>query len=95
MGDPVRAAYDCGGHRVRGPPRPHSAVRKLLRPVAEGLAAIGVDPQAVQDVVITHMHYDHAGNVPLFPKAQFHVQNAEMAYCTGRAMTPRASRRAV
>ena len=37
--------------------------------------------------MITHMHYDHAGNVPLFPKARFHVQDAELAYCTGRAMT--------
>jgi glyoxylase-like metal-dependent hydrolase (beta-lactamase superfamily II) len=60
--------------------------RTLLRPVAAGLAAIGVDPGEVQDVVITHMHYDHAGNVPLFPKARFHVQDAELAYCTGRAM---------
>ncbi|HEY1898189.1 MAG TPA: N-acyl homoserine lactonase family protein [Steroidobacteraceae bacterium] len=61
--------------------------RTLLRPVAEGLAAIGVRPEEVQDVVITHMHYDHAGNVPLFPQARFHVQDAELAYCTGRAMT--------
>ena len=61
--------------------------RTLLRPVAEGLAAIGVRVQEVQDVVITHMHYDHAGNVPLFPQARFHVQDTEMAYCTGRAMT--------
>ncbi len=38
-------------------------------------------------MVITHMHYDHAGNVALFPKARFHVQDAEMAYFTGRAMT--------
>ena len=41
------------------------------------------------DVVITHMHYDHAGNMALFPRARFHVQDAEMAYCTGRAMTHR------
>lgn len=61
--------------------------RTLLRPVAEGLAAIGVQPQEVRDVIITHMHYDHAGNMPLFPNARFHVQDAEMAYCTGRAMT--------
>jgi glyoxylase-like metal-dependent hydrolase (beta-lactamase superfamily II) len=61
--------------------------RTLLRPVAEGLSALGVEPGAVRDVVITHMHYDHAGNVPLFPAARFHVQDAEMAYCTGRAMT--------
>jgi glyoxylase-like metal-dependent hydrolase (beta-lactamase superfamily II) len=61
--------------------------RTLIRPVAEGLAAIDVDPSEVLDVVITHMHYDHAGNVALFPRARFHVQDAEMAYCTGRAMT--------
>src|SRR6478736_1373177 len=63
--------------------------RKLLRSVAAGLAAIGVDAAAVEDVVITHMHYDHAGNVALFPRARFHVQDAEMRYCTGRAMTHR------
>ena len=61
--------------------------RTLIRPVAEGLAAIDLDPRDVLDVVITHMHYDHAGNVALFPRARFHVQDAEMAYCTGRAMT--------
>ena len=63
--------------------------RTLIRPVAEGLAAAGVEPGEVRDVVITHLHYDHAGNAALFPRAQFHVQDAEMAYCTGRAMTHR------
>jgi glyoxylase-like metal-dependent hydrolase (beta-lactamase superfamily II) len=63
--------------------------RTLTRPVAEGLAAIDVDSSDVMDVVITHMHYDHAGNMALFPRARFHVQDAEMAYCTGRAMTHR------
>jgi glyoxylase-like metal-dependent hydrolase (beta-lactamase superfamily II) len=61
--------------------------RTLTRPVAEGLAAIELDPGDVLDVVITHMHYDHAGNVALFPRARLHLQDAEMAYCTGRAMT--------
>jgi glyoxylase-like metal-dependent hydrolase (beta-lactamase superfamily II) len=61
--------------------------RTLIRPVADGLAAIDVDPRDVSDVVITHMHYDHAGNVALFPRARFHVQDAEMSYCTGRAMS--------
>jgi glyoxylase-like metal-dependent hydrolase (beta-lactamase superfamily II) len=63
--------------------------RTLVRSVAEGLAAIDVDPTSVLDVVITHMHYDHAGNVALFPRARFHLQDTEMAYCTGRAMTHR------
>jgi glyoxylase-like metal-dependent hydrolase (beta-lactamase superfamily II) len=60
--------------------------RKTLLPIADGLKAVGVDPATVTDVVISHMHYDHAGNTPLFPAATFHLQDAEMAYCTGRCM---------
>jgi glyoxylase-like metal-dependent hydrolase (beta-lactamase superfamily II) len=32
------------------------------------------------------MHFDHAGNRDLFPNARYHVQDREMAYCTGRCM---------
>ncbi len=32
------------------------------------------------------MHYDHAGNHHLFPNARYHIQDREMAYCTGRCM---------
>jgi branched-chain amino acid transport system permease protein len=32
------------------------------------------------------MHYDHAGNLDLFPNATFHIQDREMMYCTGRCM---------
>jgi glyoxylase-like metal-dependent hydrolase (beta-lactamase superfamily II) len=32
------------------------------------------------------MHYDHAGNHDLFPAATYHVQDMELAYCTGRCM---------
>ena len=28
---------------------------------AEGLASIGIDSRKVSDVIITHLHYDHAG----------------------------------
>jgi glyoxylase-like metal-dependent hydrolase (beta-lactamase superfamily II) len=60
--------------------------RQILRPVAEGLGALGVAPEKVEDVVITHMHYDHAGNLPLFPRARFHLQDREMEFATGRCM---------
>ena len=32
------------------------------------------------------MHYDHAGNVPLFANARFHLQDKEMEFATGRCM---------
>ncbi len=61
--------------------------RKLLHSPGEGLKAIGIDPAKVEDVVITHMHYDHCGNSALFPSARYHMQDREMAFCTGRYMT--------
>lgn len=60
--------------------------RRLLRSPAEGLAMLGVAADQVQDVVISHMHYDHAGNHAMFPAARYHVQDREMAFCTGRCM---------
>lgn len=57
----------------------------LMRPAA-GLALLGVNPSAIRDIVITHMHYDHAGCIDDFPNARFHLQDAEMAYATGRHM---------
>lgn len=51
------------------------------------LALVGVDATQVSDVIVTHLHYDHAGNFSLFPNARFHIQDSEMAYVTGRAMS--------
>ena len=53
---------------------------------AEGLAMAGIDSRAVEDVVVTHMHFDHIGTLVDFPHARFHLQELEMAYATGRHM---------
>ena len=60
--------------------------REFLRSPVDGLKLLGVDASEVEDVVITHLHYDHVGNFDLFPKARFHLQDSEMAYATGRYM---------
>ncbi|MEQ8231773.1 MAG: N-acyl homoserine lactonase family protein [Gammaproteobacteria bacterium] len=60
--------------------------RTLVNPVADGLATLGVAPDGVADVIVTHLHYDHAGNLPLFANARFHLQDQEMAFATGRCM---------
>ena len=60
--------------------------RMLIRSPGDGLKMIGVDLSAVEDVFISHMHYDHAGNHDLFPNARYHLQDKEMQYCTGRSM---------
>lgn len=61
--------------------------RQVVRLPREGLAMLGVEAATVEDVIITHMHYDHAGTLDDFPNATFHVQDLEMAYVTGRQMT--------
>lgn len=68
--------------------------RRITLPVEEGLRRMGVDPGAIEDVVITHLHYDHVGNFELFPKALFHLQDLEMQYATGRYMTVESMRHA-
>lgn len=70
--------FDAAIARKRG--------RELIRTPAEGLAAIGLDAGTVPDVILSHMHYDHAGNHAMFPAARYHIQDREMAYCTGRCM---------
>jgi len=54
----------------------------LLSPVA-ALRSLGVDPDAVDTVILTHAHYDHLGHLDAFPNARFLMQAEEMAYVTG------------
>ena len=66
--------------------------RRLMRSPVEGLALAGIDAASVKDVVLTHLHYDHAGCMNDFPAATFHLQDAEMAFATGRCMCHRVLR---
>lgn len=60
--------------------------RQLLRTPREGLGLLGVDAGEVRDVILTHLHYDHVGTFDEFPKARFHLQDAELDFATGRHM---------
>jgi glyoxylase-like metal-dependent hydrolase (beta-lactamase superfamily II) len=60
--------------------------RDLFRTPAEGLALLGIDAAQVDEIILTHLHYDHAGTLSAFPRACFHVQDSEVAYATGRCM---------
>ena len=47
---------------------------------ARQLAAAGCAPESVTDVVLTHAHWDHAVNYPLFPNAAIWIGRAEMEW---------------
>jgi len=46
-----------------------AAVRQLTR--------LGYQPEAVQHIILTHLHFDHAGGLPDFPQAQTHIHRRE------------------
>src|SRR5258708_5942983 len=74
----IDTGFDAAAAERRG--------RELLRDPGVGLGLLGVDCAQVKHVIITHLHYDHAGNLQLFPRARFHLQESEMAFATGRYM---------
>ena len=43
----------------------------------EIMAKIGFAPEDVEIVILTHLHFDHAGNLDQFPNARFVVQRCE------------------
>jgi glyoxylase-like metal-dependent hydrolase (beta-lactamase superfamily II) len=52
-----------------------AAVRQVVR--------LGYRPEDVRHIVLTHMHFDHAGGLPDFPHASVHVHRREYAAFTG------------
>ena len=60
--------------------------RPILRDPAQSLETIGVKAEEVDTVIITHLHYDHAGGLDRYPNAKFHLQKTEMEYATGPCM---------
>ena len=49
---------------------------------SEVLSRISVSADEVRHVILTHIHWDHANGVALFPKATFYVQDEEYHFWT-------------
>jgi glyoxylase-like metal-dependent hydrolase (beta-lactamase superfamily II) len=77
--------FDSGFHREKW--MKQFAITDYQRP-DEALAAAGVKPEDVTDIVISHAHWDHMGGIDLFPRATVWIQAAEFAYYTGAAWQP-------
>ena len=74
----VDTGFDYAEAKLRG--------RTLSQEPREVLKLIGIDAEKIDTVIVSHLHYDHAGTLDHFPAARFHIQDAEVAYATGRCM---------
>lgn len=63
----------------------------------DALRAAGKDPDRVTDVILTHLHFDHAGGAtradgePVFPNARYHVQRAQLDWARRPSLKDRGS----
>lgn len=42
------------------------------------LAELGVGPEDVTDIVLSHAHFDHMGSIHKFPRARLYIQKSEL-----------------
>jgi glyoxylase-like metal-dependent hydrolase (beta-lactamase superfamily II) len=60
----------------------------FVRP-SEALAAFGVRPETVTDIIVTHVHWDHMDGLDLFPNARVWIQREEYEHHVGDDGAPR------
>lgn len=78
----VDTGFDPAVGRRRG--------RQVHADPVEALGRLGVAPADVDEVVLTHFHYDHVGNAHRFGSARLSFQRSEFEFWFGRgAVEPR------
>lgn len=91
--------FDCGVHPLfaKDPEaRLGFAVEGLKLNVGEDddvvskLREVGVAPDDVRHVVLSHLHYDHAGGIEFFPGARFYVHRRELEFARAPAVYQKA-----
>lgn len=75
--------------------RARSRERCLRGDPLDVIRALGVSPEELPEVVLTHLHFDHCGELDRFPSARFWLQRREMAFWTGPSASRPSFRRVV
>jgi len=71
----------------------HRKLKLVSKPeerIENALKNIGVEPQDIKTVILTHLHWDHCSNNTLFKNAQFIVQKREMIHALSPLPTQKA-----
>jgi glyoxylase-like metal-dependent hydrolase (beta-lactamase superfamily II) len=82
------AIVDSGFHRDQY--FKQFTVKDFVKP-SDAIAPLGLAPDQVSDIFLTHMHWDHAGGIDLFPAARVWIQKEEYDYYTSDAWQARTT----
>ena len=82
------ALVDSGFHREQY--FRQFTVRDYVKP-SDAIAPLGLKAEDVTDIFLTHMHWDHAGGIDLFPSARVWIQKEEYDYYTSDAWQSRTT----
>jgi glyoxylase-like metal-dependent hydrolase (beta-lactamase superfamily II) len=63
-------------------------VTDFVKP-SDAVKRAGVEPEEITDVIVTHMHWDHADGMDLFPNAKIWLQKDELQYYAAEAWQSR------
>jgi len=74
----VDTGYDAQEGKARN--------RPIIREPVAALSELGIRAESIDTLIVTHLHYDHAGGLASFPNASLHLQSSEMAFATGSCM---------
>src|ERR1041385_508583 len=62
-------------------------ITNFIKP-SDTLVKVGLSANDITDIIISHMHWDHADGIDLFPNAKIWIQKEEYDYYTGAAWQP-------
>src|SRR5688572_20064617 len=83
--------FDTGYHRPTPGFSERWNTKDYVRP-DEAVKLAGVQPDAITDIIVSHVHWDHMGAIDLFPNARIWIQKDEYQYYTGTAFQPGGKR---
>jgi glyoxylase-like metal-dependent hydrolase (beta-lactamase superfamily II) len=66
-------------------------ISDFVRPTRR-LQQLGIAPEQVTDVILTHAHWDHMGGIAAYPRARIYVQDQEVRYAELAAAPDRSGR---
>jgi len=92
VGNGRKILVDTGlGHRWTDRQKQMFAIDHSRFELSRSLEVIGIKPDEITDVVLTHLHFDHVGGAAAFAKATYWVQKANLSHAHAPTEKDKAS----